>query len=70
MSDKVEELEREKRGLQEMLFFVLQAVGEPVAVNKEDLHRGAQTDKMINIQDNMQTEQFVFSIVEVPNGDE
>lgn len=60
-----EAVERELRGLQEMLYFVLESVGEPVVVTKEQLKNGAGPDKMINIEDDVENGRFVFSIVEV-----
>jgi hypothetical protein len=66
--ERIKELEREKRGLEEMLFFVLESVGEPVYVTKEQMTRGAGPDKMISIEDDVVGYRFIFSVSEVPNG--
>lgn len=69
MSDKADEriaeLERENRGLQEMLFQVLTEVGEPVVVRKETLQEGIVGDKMIDISLNEEEEVFVFRVVDL-----
>jgi hypothetical protein len=61
---KIAELERELRGVQEMLAFVLQAAG-PVVVTREALENGLPANAQIAIDDNMMTEEFTFSLVEV-----
>lgn len=60
---RVEELERELRGVQEMLYQVLNAVSEPVLVTKEILNEGITGDKMISIEEDVVLEGFVFSLV-------
>jgi len=65
--DKVAKLERELLGMQEMLFFVLQAVGEPVEVTKENMVATNRKDQMINIEDDILRDVFVFSIAQVPS---
>lgn len=67
MSDREAALEREKRGLEEMLFFVLESVGGPVVVTKEQMTRGPGPDRMIQIDDDMERECFVFSVGKVPD---
>lgn len=64
---KIDELERELLGLQQMLYFVLTEIGEPVVVTKERLERGIEEDTMLNIDEDIQTDSFVFSVVKVPN---
>jgi len=71
MMDKVEYLEhqlahahREKMALQEMLAHVLNQVGKPVYINKEDLAGGKFEGKRIDIEDDMKAEQFVISLVD------
>jgi len=70
MSKEVEQLEterdalrRELIGVQEMLAFVLAQVGEPVVVTKETLQRGLPENAQIAIDDNVEEEAFVFSLV-------
>ena len=70
MSKEVEQLEterdalrRELIGVQEMLAFVLAQVGEPVVVTKETLQRGLPEKAQIAIDDNVEEEAFVFSLV-------
>jgi hypothetical protein len=58
-----ERLKREARGYQEMLAQVLQSVGEPVVVNKEQMQRGMPNGTQISVDDDIQREQFVFSLV-------
>lgn len=65
MSNQVEELERELRGTQEMLAFVLQAVGEEVVVTKEQIAAGLPENAQIQVIDDVQRDAFVFSLVEV-----
>jgi hypothetical protein len=64
---KVAALERELLGMQEMLFFVLQAVGHPVEVTKETMVATDRKDQMINIDDDLARDVFVFSISQVPS---
>lgn len=66
--EKLTALEREKRGLEEMLFLVLESIGEPVIVTKEQMVRGAGPDRMIRIDDDIARDCFVFSVEEVPDG--
>lgn len=67
MTKTVAELERELIGMQEMLFFVLQSVGKPVEVTKETMVATDRKDQMINIDDDIKRDVFVFSITEVPS---
>lgn len=67
MTKTVAELERELIGMQEMLFFVLQSVGKPVEVTKETMVATDRKDQMINIEDDIKRDVFVFSITEVPS---
>lgn len=55
---------RENMALQEMLAHVLAAHGKPVCVNKEELVGGKFEGKRINIEDDVQAEQFVISLVD------
>ena len=65
---RIAELERELAGVQQMLYHVLDTVGEEVLVTKEALHRGITGDKMINVVDDAAREAFVFSIVDITDG--
>lgn len=47
---RISELEREKRGLEEMLFLVLDEVGVPVEIPEDVISGGIKGDKMIDIQ--------------------
>lgn len=60
---RIAELERELMGTQEMLAFVLAAVGEPVEVSKELLDSGLPENATIAVDDDVQRELFVFSLV-------
>lgn len=61
-------LRRELRGVQEMLAQVLYAVGGVVVVTKEQLQSGLPEGTVIAIDDDIEGEQFVFSLKEaVPN---
>lgn len=64
---RIAELERELRGVQEMLAFVLNEVAEPVTVSKETMRTGLPNGAQIKIDEHLQEEAFVFSL-EVPNG--
>ena len=63
---EAEELKKEKRAVEEMLYQVLDAIGEPVPVSKEAMKQIRTADKQINIMDD--GDFFVFSISEVPDG--
>ena len=53
-------LRRELIGVQEMLAFVLQEVGEPVVVKKEVLSKGLPENVQIAVDD--EPDAFVFSL--------
>ena len=61
-----EELLRELRGTQEMLAQVLQVIGEPVMIPKENIARSLPEGTEIKIDDDVQRDAFVFSL-EVPD---
>lgn len=54
-------LERELTATQEMLAFVLKAVGEPVTVTKEMVKDGLK-NKEIRIDEDLTDEAFIFSL--------
>ncbi len=61
---KIASLERELRGVQEMLAFVLAEVGEPVVVTKEAMHTGLPEGAEIMVNDDQKGDCFVFSLVQ------
>lgn len=65
LEEERDALRRELIGVQEMLAFVLQEVGEPVVVSKEALSRGLPENLQIAVDDSAELEAFVFSLAEV-----
>lgn len=66
MSERTtEELERELRGTQEMLFLVLEAVVEPVYVDARRVKEGIKGDKVIDITLDENAGEWVFSVKDV-----
>lgn len=70
MMDAVEALEterdnlrRELIGVQEMLALVLYSLGEPMVLTKEFIQNGLPEGAEIRIDENLQEECFVFSLV-------
>lgn len=62
---RIAELERELRGVQEMLALVLNEVAEPVVVSKATMRSGLPDGAQIKIDDHIEEDAFVFSL-EVP----
>lgn len=62
MQERIDELERELRGVQEMLAFVLYEIGEPVVVSKNELKDGLPGGAEIRIDENIADDTFVFSL--------
>lgn len=62
--EKIAELERERLAVEEMLFLVLDAVGEPVEVTVEAMHDN-KSDRMIDIQFDEVKNSWVFKAVTV-----
>lgn len=62
MEDRVAELERELRGVQEMLAFCLYEIGEPVVVTKQALKNGLPGGAEIRIDEDVENEAFIFSL--------
>lgn len=58
--EELESVQQELRATQEMLFLVLDAVGEPVEVNKKKMTEVTIVDRQIQINEN--DDAFVFSI--------
>jgi len=67
---KIDELERELLGIQEMIYFLLQDAGEPVVITKEVLQRGIDGDKMISVVEDNKKNAFVFSLTNIGDVDE
>lgn len=63
LEEERDQLKRELLGVQEMLAFVLQEVGEPIVVTKETLAKGLPSDVQIAVDDDVQSEAFIFSLV-------
>lgn len=64
-TDRIAELEREKRGVEEMLFQVLNHIGEPVEIPLTTLNEGIVGDKMIDITLHGDIQAWVFRVVDV-----
>jgi hypothetical protein len=62
---RVAELEELLAGLERMMYFVLDAVDEPVYVSNERVEAGVQGDTSINIIP--ENDGWVFSVGEVDN---
>lgn len=60
--ERIAQLERELIGTQEMLAFVLKAIGEPVVVPKEFIKEGLGENAQIQVDDDLQKDAFVFSL--------
>lgn len=58
-----DDLRKELIGTQEMLAFVLQSVGEPVTVTKEQIAAGLGSSAQIQVDDDLEGECFVFSLI-------
>jgi len=62
---ELEALQRELRGVQEMLALVLLVVGRPVAVSHELLAGDALSGKQIAVEEDVAKHLFVFSLEDV-----
>lgn len=60
-------LRREVRGLQEMIYQILNEVGEPVVVPAETLKAGVVGNKQISVVQDTDADCFIFSLTEVPD---
>lgn len=63
-NETIESLQREVRGLQEMLYQVLRAVGNPVIVTREAMET-IDYSKQISVDHDPERELFVFDLVAV-----
>lgn len=61
-NELVEEAQRSQRAAEEILGFVLLAIGEPVVVSKELLKEGIPGGATIKIDEHLDEEAFVFSV--------
>lgn len=65
LEEERDALKRELIGTQEMLAFVLQAVGEEVVVPKKVLSDGLPENAQIAVDEDLSRDAFVFSLVQV-----
>ena len=63
LEDALDDLSRELLGVQEMLYQVLKAVGEPVVVTDDQLKEGIEPGVQISIEYNEEEKAFVFGLV-------
>lgn len=63
LEEERDALRRELIGTQQMLYQVLQAVGEPVVVTEEQISAGIPDDTQIGLEHVVEDNCFVFSIV-------
>ena len=61
---KIDELERELIGVQQMLYHVLDTIGEPVVVTHDSLKEGITGDKMIDISQG-DDQNWTFKLVSI-----
>lgn len=66
MSDKT--AENEARVAQELLYLVLEQIGEPVELTSERIHAGIRKDRMIDLELDSQRDVWVLRVVEIPDG--
>lgn len=62
---KIADLEQELRVAQELLFLVLDEVGEPVVIDSDEAKRKSMTDRMIDLQ--LEDGNWVVQVVEIPS---
>ena len=60
--DTLEDARRGKQAAEEMLGFVLLAVGGPVVVKKELIKNGIPSGATIKIDESLEDESFIFSV--------
>ena len=63
LKEQRDDLKKELRGTQEMLFLVLSAVGRPVTVTSEALSRGFD-NRQIVVENDVESSCWVFSVEE------
>lgn len=64
---RIADLEELNAGLERMMYFVLDAVGEPVFIPNEKIEAGIQQDKTIDIMPDQQRDGWVFSVKDTEN---
>lgn len=69
MSKRVEELEQELRAAQEILFFVLDAVGEPVRFDLEEAKKRLGEDRLIDLTLDEEAGEWVAQVVSLGNAE-
>lgn len=62
IDERVQEAQRSQRAAEEILGFVLLAIGEPVVVPKSLLTNGIPAGATIKIDEHVEDESFVFSV--------
>lgn len=67
MTDNIEQLEQELRVAQELLFLVLDHIGEPVVLDIEESKKAIQPDRMISLDLDEEAGQWVVQVVTVPS---
>jgi len=70
IDEQIIEANKATQAAQEMLGFVLLAVGEPVIVPKQLIHTGIPTGATIAIDENIAEGAFIFSVQVDPVEDE
>jgi len=65
LEEQLGEARRESLGLQEMMAFVLKAIGEDVVVPKSLVKEGIEAGVQIKVDDNATLDAFVFGLTEV-----
>ena len=68
-NDKIAELERELRAAQEILFFVLDEVGEPVRFNLEEAKSRLGEDRIIDLTLDEEAGEWVAQVVSLGNAE-
>ena len=63
LEETVERLNRELIGIQEMLAFVLNEIGEDVFVSHESLSKGLPDGTQIKVEDDRLKNGFIFGLV-------
>lgn len=67
LEEKVVELERAKRGVEEMLYLVLEEVGEPVQVEAAKMQEKVTADRAIDITLDSDGLYWTFRTLEIAN---
>lgn len=65
---KIAGLENELRVAQELLFLVLDQVGEPVVLNVAEARERMKNDRVIDLDLDEQADTWTLQVVDVPHG--